>query len=224
MEDSGDILCQVSAFKDMLDQVNEEIEANIQTTREIESEIVKCDEIENEIATRESGLTKMIFAAEFEMSELIQVSAVARTSLEHLEKELSYLRMKREEVIKRVTDKWEAFIILCRKFQGDITKGEDDELWKLLSQKEVLENENYNLSMKVNALRNSMSAFVEVTLEELHNSNSALEVEIQHQNWENEKLLDDIEELKTSLLATSSSDNNICKHHPHASNNGSDIF
>ncbi|XP_010265260.1 PREDICTED: uncharacterized protein LOC104603041 isoform X2 [Nelumbo nucifera] len=172
MEDSGDILCQVSAFKDMLDQVNEEIEANIQTTREIESEIVKCDEIENEIATRESGLTKMIFAAEFEMSELIQVSAVARTSLEHLEKELSYLRMKREEVIKRVTDKWEAFIILCRKFQGDITKGEDDELWKLLSQKEVLENENYNLSMKVNALRNSMSAFVEVTLEELHNSNS----------------------------------------------------
>ncbi|OMO91947.1 hypothetical protein CCACVL1_06945 [Corchorus capsularis] len=41
MEDSGTILLQISCLKDMLDQVNEEIEANIQITREIESEIVR---------------------------------------------------------------------------------------------------------------------------------------------------------------------------------------
>ncbi|KAM3267755.1 hypothetical protein P3S67_032173 [Capsicum chacoense] len=54
MEDSGAILCQISSFKDMLDQVNEEIEANIQVTREIESKIVKCTEIETALAARES--------------------------------------------------------------------------------------------------------------------------------------------------------------------------
>nr|KAJ0184895.1 hypothetical protein LSAT_V11C900484100 [Lactuca sativa] len=57
-DDSGAILCQLSALKDMLDQVNDEIEANFQITREIESEIVKCSEFERALASSESELMK----------------------------------------------------------------------------------------------------------------------------------------------------------------------
>ncbi|OVA06749.1 hypothetical protein BVC80_8989g7 [Macleaya cordata] len=105
MDDSGAILCQISYLKDMLDQVNEEIEAKIQTTREIESEIVKCSEIETSLAMKESELTKMKCVADFEINSLIQVAAVGRTCSEQLEKELSCLRMKRQESLKRIADK-----------------------------------------------------------------------------------------------------------------------
>lgn len=54
MEDSGAILAHISSLKEMLDQVNEEIEANIQITREIESGIVKCEENEADLASRET--------------------------------------------------------------------------------------------------------------------------------------------------------------------------
>lgn len=42
----------------------------------------------------------------------------------------------------------------------------------LLSEKELLENENHLLDKNNNALKNSMSAFVEEILEDLHNSNA----------------------------------------------------
>ncbi|GMQ11216.1 hypothetical protein CsSME_00053936 [Camellia sinensis var. sinensis] len=74
MEDSGAILCQISSLKDMLDQVNEEIEAGIQITREIESEIVKCSEVESALAVRESELMKMVYMLDFEISGLIAVT------------------------------------------------------------------------------------------------------------------------------------------------------
>lgn len=74
MHDSGAILCQISALKDMLDKVNEEIEANIQTTREIESEIVKCDEIETALKARESELMKLLYLSQFELSGLMVVA------------------------------------------------------------------------------------------------------------------------------------------------------
>ncbi|PIA63521.1 hypothetical protein AQUCO_00201101v1 [Aquilegia coerulea] len=172
MDDSGAILCQVSSLKDMLDRVNEEIEENIQITRDIDSEVVKCSEIESGLAFKESELMKMRCAAEFEVNGLIQVATIASTSVEALEKELSCLRIKREETLKRMTHKRETFIVQCRDFQRDINKGENQELWKLLSGKEVLENENRNLNTKINSLRNSMSAFVEEMLEELRTSNS----------------------------------------------------
>ncbi|KAI3978088.1 hypothetical protein MKX01_032465 [Papaver californicum] len=102
MDDSGAILCQILSLKDMLDQVNEEIETNIQFTREIESEIAKCSEIETSLAMKESELMKMKLVADFEIDGLIQVSAVAKTSVELLEKELSCLRMKLQESNKRI--------------------------------------------------------------------------------------------------------------------------
>ncbi|KAJ6411453.1 hypothetical protein OIU84_008098 [Salix udensis] len=74
MDDSGAILCQISSLKDMLDQVNEEIEANIRITREIESEIVKCTEFEAALAARESDLTKTFYFSQFEINGLLSVA------------------------------------------------------------------------------------------------------------------------------------------------------
>ncbi|XP_077245735.1 uncharacterized protein LOC143885442 isoform X2 [Tasmannia lanceolata] len=204
MEDSGAILCQISGFKDMVDQVNEEIEANIQRTREIESEIVKCSEIEKDFLVRESELTKMFSIKEFEMNGLIQVAAAASTSLELMKQELSSLKMTWEETLKRITNNRERFIILCRSFQRDIVKGENEELQTLLIEKEVLEKEILNLNLKISALRSSSSAFIEYILGELHSSNFVLQVEIQRGNMEKEKILKDIDDLKNSLLALNS--------------------
>ncbi|MCL7022111.1 hypothetical protein MKW94_019424, partial [Papaver nudicaule] len=159
MDDSGAILCQVSSLKDMLDQVNEDIEANIQTTREIESEISKCSEIETSLAMKESELTKMKLVSSFEINSLIQ-------------KELSSLRIKLQDSNKRIADRRETFIMQCNSFQSRISNDESEEIMKLLVEKEGLQSENYNLNMKHNALRNSMSAFAEDILEELGNSNT----------------------------------------------------
>ncbi|KAM2487617.1 hypothetical protein ACFX1W_039521 [Malus domestica] len=69
------ILCQISTYKDMLDQVNEEIEANIQITREIESEIVKCSDVERALAAKESDLTKTLYFSHFELTGLLTVAS-----------------------------------------------------------------------------------------------------------------------------------------------------
>ncbi|KAK9996417.1 hypothetical protein SO802_021103 [Lithocarpus litseifolius] len=201
MEDSGAILCQISSLKDMLDQVNDEIEANIQITREIESEIVKCSEIETALALRESELTKTLYVSHFEINGFAIVTANSRASLNCLEKELCFARMKRDEMLRRVNDKWEGFTTLCLEFQRDIDIGKNDELRALLSEKDLLENEIHLLDKKNNALKNSMLAFVEEILEDLHKSNSALQVEIQTGNQENEKLLKDIDDLQKLFLS-----------------------
>ncbi|XP_018840162.1 uncharacterized protein LOC109005609 [Juglans regia] len=202
MEDSGAILCQISSLKDMLDQVNEEIEANIQITREIEAEIFKCSEIESALAVRESELTKTLYVSHFEIDGFATVTAHARTSLNSLEKELCCLRMERDETLKRINDKREGFTTLCLEFQKDIDKGKNDELRPLLLEKEFLENEIHLLDKKNNGMKNSMLVFVEEILEELHNANSALQVEIAAAKEENEKLLEDIDCMKTQLLST----------------------
>ncbi|CAL5442172.1 unnamed protein product [Camellia sinensis] len=171
MEDSGAILCQISSLKDMLDQVNEEIEAGIQITREIESEIVKCSEVESALAVKESELMKMVYMLDFEISGLIAVT------------------------------EQEGFTTSCLDFQRNIEKGQNDVLGDLLSEKQLLENEFHLLNKKNNALQNSMSAFVEEILEDLHGSNYGLHFELENGKIENEKLLKDINELKTTLLS-----------------------
>ncbi|CAB4281248.1 unnamed protein product [Prunus armeniaca] len=202
MEDSGAILCHISTLKDMLDQVNEEIEANIQITREIESEIVKCSEIENALAAKESDLTKTLYVSHFELTGLLAVTKDLRNSVEIMEKELCRLRMKRDETLNRIHDQRERFIAMCLEFQKDIDKANDNDLCILLSEKEFLENEIHILEEKNNALKNSMLAFVEGILEDLISSNSALQVEIQSGSQENDKLLKDIHNMKSSLLST----------------------
>ncbi|KAJ0973077.1 hypothetical protein J5N97_021036 [Dioscorea zingiberensis] len=72
MDDSGAILCQISAYKDKLDEVNEEIEQNIQKTREIESEIVKCAEVEKDSVNKESELLKMLSMGDFELNHVFK--------------------------------------------------------------------------------------------------------------------------------------------------------
>ncbi|XP_074298522.1 uncharacterized protein LOC141629415 [Silene latifolia] len=74
MDDSSSILIQISTLKDMLDKVNDEIEANIQITRQIESEIVKCEEIEAALAARELELMKLVYFSKFELRGLIAVT------------------------------------------------------------------------------------------------------------------------------------------------------
>ncbi|XVE58719.1 hypothetical protein DITRI_Ditri04bG0191500 [Diplodiscus trichospermus] len=202
MEDSGAILYQISCLKDMLDQVNEEIESNIQITREIESEIVKCAEFEAALSIRESQLTKSLYVSHFEIDGLLSVTADSRNSLKFLEEELSCLRTKRDEMLRRIQNKREEFTKLCLEFQKEIDNGETNELVTLMTEKEHLENEIHLLDKKNNAFRNSMSAFVEEILEDLHTSNADLHVEIQNGNQENEKLMKDIEDLKRAILST----------------------
>ncbi|KAL7161004.1 hypothetical protein ACSBR2_041619 [Camellia fascicularis] len=201
MEDSGAILCQISSLKDMLDQVNEEIEAGIQITREIESEIVKCSEVESALAVRESELMKMVYMLDFEISGLIAVTADSRTSVKLLEEELCCLRMKHDEILQRINNMREGFTTSCLDFQRNIGKGQNGVLGDLLSEKQLLENEFHLLNKKNNALQNSMSAFVEEILEDLHGSNYGLHFELENGKIENEKLLKDINELKTTLLS-----------------------
>ncbi|KAG4992408.1 hypothetical protein D0Y65_024988 [Glycine soja] len=201
MEDSGAILAHISSLKEMLDQVNEEIEANIQVTREIESSIVKCEEIEADLATREAELIRTSAMLQFDTVGYVTVAADFRDSVSTLEKELCCLKVKRDEIVSKVDEKRENFTTLCLEFQREIDKREDCEVRVLLSEKHSLENEIQLLDKKNNVLKNSVLAFVEEILENLHSSNSALEVQIQRRNWENEKLLKDINDLKTTLLS-----------------------
>ncbi|KAI4306878.1 hypothetical protein L6164_030120 [Bauhinia variegata] len=198
MEDSGAILSRISSLKDMLDQVNQEIEANIQITREIESGIVKCSEIESELATRQAGLMKMSSMLQFEIVGYVTVTTDLRAAVSSLEKELCCLKMKRAEMDKRMNEKRENFMLSCLEFQKDIDK---IEVRTLLSEKDSLENEIQTLDKKIHVLKNSVLAFVEEILQDLRSSNSALEVDIHRRNWENEKLLKDINDLKTTLLS-----------------------
>ncbi|GMI76556.1 hypothetical protein like AT1G61415 [Hibiscus trionum] len=202
MEDSGAILYQISRLKEMLDQVNEEIESSIQVTREIESEMVKYTEFEAALTTRESQLTKSLYVSHFEIDGLLSVSADSRNSLKFLEDELSCLTTKRDEMRKRIEQKREGFTKLCLEFQREIDIGENNEMVSLLSEKERLEKEVHLLDKKNNAFRNSMSAFVEEVLEDLYASNAALRVEMQNGSQENEKLLRDIEDLERTIIST----------------------
>ncbi|KAF7836070.1 hypothetical protein G2W53_010929 [Senna tora] len=212
MEDSGAILSHISSLKNMLDQVNEEIEANIQITREIESGIVKCEEIESGLAAREAELVKTNYMLQFDMVGYVTVAVFfchfsfscldnLRASVSSLGEELCCLKMKQAEIVKRMNEKRENFTKICLEFQSDIDKKENCEVWTLLLEKDSLENEIQLVDKKNNVLKNSVLAFVEEILEDLNNSNSALENEIQRKNWENEKLLKDINDLKATLLS-----------------------
>ncbi|KAM3380312.1 putative protein isoform X2 [Capsicum galapagoense] len=199
MEDSGAILCQISSFKDMLDQVNEEIEANIQVTREIESKIVKCTEIETALAARESELTRTAYALQFEIAGLMKVHADSEASLKHLDEKICYLRRKRDEIHERINNRRDEFVASCLAFQNEVYVEDNDEIHTLLAEKERLQNEIHSLDKKNRALESSTAAFVEEVLEDLQQTVSALEVEIRCGNIENEKLLKNIDELKKTL-------------------------
>ncbi|KAJ6293632.1 hypothetical protein OIU76_021816 [Salix suchowensis] len=171
MDDSGAILCQISSLKDMLDQVNEEIEANIRITREIESEIVKCTEFEAALAARESDLTKTFYFSQFEINGLLSVAYESKKSVKLLEEEICGLRKKKMEMPESMDDKREQFVMQCLEFQRDIDKGEN-EVVSLLSEKEFLENEFHLLDERNNALKNFMWAFMDETVQDLLDCNS----------------------------------------------------
>ncbi|KAF4379727.1 hypothetical protein F8388_023744 [Cannabis sativa] len=199
MEDSSSMLSHISILKDMLDQINQEVEDNIQITREIESEIVKCSESEKAMAARESDLTKTLYVSQFQITSLNALAHSSRNSLESLEKQLSSLRMKRDNTLQRISDKQDEFVKKCIEFQSYV--GKNDDLRTLLSEKEFIENEVCRLDKKNSMLKNSMQAFVEEILEDLHNCNCVLQAEIEKGNQENQKLVKEIDNLKTTLLS-----------------------
>ncbi|KAK9748214.1 hypothetical protein RND81_02G043500 [Saponaria officinalis] len=202
MDDSGSILFQISTLKDMLDKVNDEIEANIQITRRIESDIVKCSEIETALATRESELLKLVYLSQFELCGLIAVTVNSRNSVAHLMEEISHLRRKKEELSETLNKNRETFTVACSQFQGSIEGEQCNELRALLSEKESLEDEIYKLEQTHTNLKNSASERSMKILQDLHSSNSGLEAEIQRGNAENEQLVKQIAELRATLLST----------------------
>ncbi|KAJ0754887.1 hypothetical protein HanPI659440_Chr09g0351761 [Helianthus annuus] len=205
MDDSGAILCQLSALKDMLDQVNEEIEANFQITRDIESEIVKCSGFERTLAVRESELMKTMYMLQFEIKGLMAMNDESRARRECLQKELSCMKMKQGEIPERMKSKRETFCTLCLEFQKGVEEEGHGKVGKLLAEKEYLENEVRLLGRKISSLQNSMSDFVQEILEGIDAYNSELAIVVESGNSENDKLVKEINELKATLLATMSS-------------------
>ncbi|WOL12652.1 hypothetical protein Cni_G21419 [Canna indica] len=204
MEDSGAILREISSFKDMLDQVNEEIEQNIQRTREIESEIVKLSEAEDSYAMRECELAKMITNRGVELHALIQVADVAKAYIKLMESDLKSLKMNGDSIEKIISDKREEFIIQCGEFQDEMKTEENDELSLLLLEKAALENEKHNANKKITALENSTQELIEEILQEIHKSNAALEAEIRDRKSKHMVVLDDIRDLQILLESISS--------------------
>ncbi|XP_027911850.1 uncharacterized protein LOC114170546 [Vigna unguiculata] len=96
MEDSGAILAHISSLKEMLDQVNEEMEANIEITREIESSIVKCEEIEADLATREADLIKT--------SAILQFDTVGYVTVAALQVQIQRSTWENEKLLKDISD------------------------------------------------------------------------------------------------------------------------
>ncbi|KAM0932791.1 hypothetical protein DsansV1_C41g0237631 [Dioscorea sansibarensis] len=205
MDDSGAILCQISAYKDLLDGVNEEIEQNIQKTREIESEIVKCLEVEKDTVTKESDLLKVLSIRNFELNGLVQIAVTSKNSCEILECDLRLLQMNQDEIIKRISQKRDQFLLFNGQFQAKTLSAENKELTFLLSEKETLEKEKDTLNMKIDALQNSTRECLGEILEEIQISNSALDIDIERGISENEELLNDIRELKILLSSMSPS-------------------
>lgn len=76
----------------------------------------------------------------------------------------------------------EEFTALCLKFQREIDKRENFKVRTLLSEKYSLESEIQVLDDKNCVLKNSVLAFVEEILEDLHSSNSGNNI------WIKEKL------------------------------------
>lgn len=202
MDDTGAILHQISTLKEMLDKVNDEIEANIQITREIESEIVKIEEIESSLDARESELMKLIYLSQYELSDLIAVTANSRKSVAALTEEINHQRRKKDDLLERLNKKREIFSMTCIEFQKKLESEECNKLRAMLLEKESIENEIHKLDQTDTNFRIPVSALSEEILEDLHRSNSALSVEIQERQAENEQLLKEIEELRSMLLST----------------------
>ncbi|XP_030439481.1 uncharacterized protein LOC115661316 [Syzygium oleosum] len=169
MEDSSAILCQISRLKDMLDQVNEEIESSIHVTRETESEVVGCSEAEAALATREAELTESLYVSRFELIGLAAVAAESRKSVNSTEQELRSLRKKRDEIQERMTRKREGFIRQCLEFQRGIDQGESESerLQSLLAEKESFEKEMDIFTKRNYALQSSISTSLEEMVEDL---------------------------------------------------------
>ena len=66
----------------------------------------------------------------------------------------------------------ENFLTSCLEFQRDIDDKDNSKMRTLLSEKDFLQSEIHNLDKKNRVLKNSVLAFEEEILEDLHRSNS----------------------------------------------------
>ncbi|ONK81645.1 uncharacterized protein A4U43_C01F31430 [Asparagus officinalis] len=160
---------------------------------------------------KESELAKMVSIAEFELNDLIPLAASRKTSAEQIDKELEMLKKNMDETKQRISAKREKFVELCDSFQNDIGKGNNDELTIILSEKKALESEKHDLNMKIHALQTSTREYLEEILEEIQNSSSGLEAEIQRRMSEKAELLKDIGDLKNLLCSISLSEDSSMK-------------
>ncbi|KAJ4731493.1 CAP-gly domain linker [Rhynchospora pubera] len=201
MEGSSAILLQISSLKDMLDQVNEEIEQNIQQTREIDSEIVKHSHVQKELLARECQLTKLVSLSEFELSGLLQLSGTEAASLELLETKIKLLKPNLVEIKRRSSDKMDKFTDECAQFQATVIE-DSKEMASLVEEKEALEKEMLNLELKINMLQNSTTDYIAEILDEILRACSVLEAELKHGVTKYKSVLEDINNLKVIFANT----------------------
>ncbi|XP_078169961.1 uncharacterized protein LOC144564252 [Carex rostrata] len=201
MEDSAAILHQISSLKDMLDQVNEEIQQNIQKTREIESEIVKNSEIEKEYLTKECELQKSVLISEFELSGWIQVSGTGTTSLEALQTKVKSQKLNLGEIKRRFSEKMDNFTNECAQFQATVIES-SKEIASVVEEKKALQKEMLNLEQKINTYQNSTTDYMAEILEEIYRSCSVLEADLKHGIANYMSVLEDIHNLKIIFANT----------------------
>ncbi|KAL4178783.1 hypothetical protein AMTRI_Chr13g83990 [Amborella trichopoda] len=125
-------------------------------------------------------------------------TAVASASLKHMEEEVMCLTSKREKMLNKITNdrQWLKFLKCDYDF--------------LFSKKDVLKCRILNLNNQINTLRDSTSTFIQEIIAGLRTTNFELQSNIGVGNLENEKLLKDIHELRSSLCAIKTIDDNSC--------------
>ncbi|XP_078432811.1 uncharacterized protein LOC144704306 isoform X3 [Wolffia australiana] len=162
----------------------------------MESELLRYSEIEKVCQMREENLLKMVAGDEFELNNVLTVSADSEKISSEFKDELNAMKLRIQNMLKNIEEKREKFIAKCQKFQREIMSGDSAELCELLSVIDSLENEQQNLCSKVNLLKDSTAEFVEELLREIHSATVALEVRIKLTSSENTKVSQHIEDLK----------------------------
>jgi len=176
--------------------VNEGIELKIQQTREIEFEVVQCSKKERDLLRKEDDLIKIVNVKESKLNDLMIIFDVSKRALEVTEEILAHREKSRNEVALRINSDRDDFINICRKFQLNVGSNEKAEVYmKFLLKKEYLMGRitSQKKEMKEQCVEE------EENIVKLQSFVHVLQDEICDGNYENEKLLKDIDGLKTAL-------------------------
>ncbi|KAH9305295.1 hypothetical protein KI387_009699, partial [Taxus chinensis] len=176
--------------------VNKDTELEIQQTREIESKIVLCFEKEKVLLRKGDELMNIVNSKEFKLNNLMAVFDVSKKELDTTKEILALEEKSRNEIVLKIGGDREDFINLCRKFQWHFETAKRAQAYKklLLKRKYLgeriifLEKEMKGCCVEEEVNDWKWNSYVYGVQDVIYNS-----------NYEGEKLLKDIDGLKTAL-------------------------